>query len=181
MKKCNQCNLEKDLTNFRIRKEQNNLRKECIECMSKRDKERYKRKRIEIINKTKEYKKNNRKKYNENFNIRYKEDINFRLTNKLRTRFRKALKRNSKRGSAVRDLGCSIDKFKLWMEMHWEDGMSWDNYGNGGWHIDHIVPLSKFDLNNKIELLKSIHFSNLQPLWEKDNLSKGDKLEWTKD
>ena len=52
--------------------------------------------------------------------------------------------------------------------------MSWDNYGLYGWHIDHKVPLSL--AKTEEELLKLCHFSNLQPLWAKDNLKKGDSI-----
>lgn len=114
------------------------------------------------------------------FNTRYYSDINFKLKNNLRARLRLAIKRGSKLGSSVRDLGCSIEKLKLWLEMHWQDGMSWDNYGPKGWHIDHIIPLASLDLTNKEQFLKAVHFTNLQPLWAEDNYDKKDKLEWLK-
>ena len=47
--------------------------------------------------------------------------------------------------------------------------MSWDNYGNNGWHIDHIIPLS---LVNKYSIEKLTHYTNLQPLWVIDNRRK---------
>ncbi len=53
--------------------------------------------------------------------------------------------------------------------------MSWDNYGE--WHIDHIVPLSSFDLTDKSQVNKVCHYTNLQPLWAIDNLRKGDRDE----
>ena len=54
--------------------------------------------------------------------------------------------------------------------------MSWDNYGKKGWHIDHITPLVLFDLTNREQVLMACHYTNLQPLWAKDNLSKGTKI-----
>lgn len=53
--------------------------------------------------------------------------------------------------------------------------MSWDNYGMYGWHIDHIKPCSSFDLSNPAEQKICFHYTNLQPLWAKENLSKGKK------
>lgn len=99
-------------------------------------------------------------------------DEKFRLARNLRKRLRSAMKDNFKTGSAVSDLGCSIEDFKLYLESKFSDGMSWDNYGREGWHIDHILPLSKFDLTNQEELKKACHYTNLQPLWARDNRRK---------
>lgn len=59
------------------------------------------------------------------------------------------------------------------LESKWVDGMSWDNYGRGGWHIDHIVPLVYFNITNEEDLQKAFALENLQPLWESENCSKG--------
>jgi hypothetical protein len=50
--------------------------------------------------------------------------------------------------------------------------MSWSNYGR--WHIDHKKPISKFKDGSNISVINAL--SNLQPLWAKDNLSKGNKF-----
>ena len=127
----------------------------------------------------------NRKSYLKNINkvknrtalyqkVRRLEDINFRLADNLRSRLRKAIKNNQKAGSAVDDLGCSVDDLKIHLEGKFSEGMSWDNYGE--WHIDHIRPLSRFDLTNKSQHLEACSYNNLQPLWAIDNLKKSNKV-----
>lgn len=105
-----------------------------------------------------------------------KTDPEFKFKLNLRTRLRNALKGNYKSGSAVKDLGCSINELKSYLESKFQPGMSWDNHGIHGWHIDHIKPLSSFDLTDRKQMLEACHYTNLQPLWAKDNLAKGDKL-----
>lgn len=90
---------------------------------------------------------------------------------KIRTRLLRAVESNAKAGSAVSDLGCSIDYFKYHIESQFLDGMTWENHGE--WHFDHIVPLSTFDLTNREEFLKAVNFNNIQPLWATDNIRKG--------
>lgn len=104
-------------------------------------------------------------------------DTQYRLADNLRSRLRSVLKSQTKVGSAVHDLGCSVSELKSYLESKFTDGMSWDNYGRKGWHIDHIVPLSRYDLTDREQLLKACHFTNLQPLWAEDNLRKGAKLD----
>jgi hypothetical protein len=70
----------------------------------------------------------------------------------------------------VGDLGCTIDEFKRYIEGKFGGGMSWDNYGE--WHLDHIIPLSKFKLEDRQQLLIACNYTNYQPLWGKDNMSK---------
>lgn len=103
-----------------------------------------------------------------------KGDIGKRIAHNLRNRLKMAIKKGSKVGSAVTDLGCSIEDFKLYISSKFQEGMSWDNYGE--WHMDHIIPLCSFDLTIREEFLKAAHFSNYQPLWAIDNLAKGGKI-----
>lgn len=74
-------------------------------------------------------------------------------------------------------LGCSVDECRKYLESKFLPGMTWENYGKSGWHIDHIIPCNLFDLTKPEEQLKCFHYTNLQPLWETDNASKQDKVE----
>jgi hypothetical protein len=114
--------------------------------------------------------------YKDKLKERHKTDIQYKLSSNLRSRLKSAIRSNYKSGSAVRDLGCSIPELKIYLENKFQPGMSWDNYGLYGWHIDHIKPLVSFDLSDRKQLLEACHYTNLQPLWAKDNLSKSDKI-----
>jgi hypothetical protein len=89
-----------------------------------------------------------------------------------RRRVNHAIKGNCKSANTFELIGCSAQDFKLHLEKQFQPGMSWDNYGTKGWHIDHIIPCYKFDLSNPQEQRKCFHFSNQRPLWSKDNLSR---------
>lgn len=54
------------------------------------------------------------------------------------------------------------------------NGMTWDNYGQ--WHVDHIRPCALYDLTKEDQQMACFHYTNLQPLWAKDNMSKGVKV-----
>ena len=71
------------------------------------------------------------------------------------------------RESWIKHIGCTKEEFKAHIESQFVEGMSWDNWTVDGWHLDHIIPLSKGGTN---------HYTNLQPLWAKDNLSKSNKI-----
>lgn len=112
---------------------------------------------------------------------RYHNNLNYRLSISLRCRLNQALQNNQKSGSAVKDLGCSMEEFKKHLEDQFQEGMTWDNYGRKNgikcWHIDHIIPISSFDLSIREELDKACNYINLQPLWAIDNHKKGAKHE----
>lgn len=70
-------------------------------------------------------------------------------------------------------LGCNYDEFVLYLSSKFCDGMSLENYGE--WHIDHIVPLST--AKTECEIVHLCHYTNLQPLWKKDNLLKSNSTD----
>lgn len=127
--------------------------------------------------------KNNILKYKRDYDCKRKsKDFQYKIKKYLRTRLNIAFKYSQKNGSAIKDLGCSIEELKIWLSQFFytnkETGimMTFENYGYYGWHIDHHIPLSFFDLNNKDDVKKACHYTNLRPLWAKDNLSKGAKI-----
>ncbi len=77
-------------------------------------------------------------------------------------------------------LGCDGKTFKDHIESKFVNGMSWENYGKDGWHIDHIKRLADHNLTNPIEQKQAFHYTNLQPMWKKDHLGKTAKenKEW---
>lgn len=104
--------------------------------------------------------------------VRWATDTNYRLKKLLRTRLRSALKKGFKTGSAVRDLGCSIEEAKNYIESMFYNGMAWSNCGNrkGQWQIHHIRPLYSFNLEDNEQLKEACHYTNLKPLWYDDHL-----------
>lgn len=107
-----------------------------------------------------------------------KENSNHAIRKRLRTRIIMAIKQGGgeKSVSTIRLLGCSIAAFKEHLESKFTNGMTWDNYGFRGWHIDHIIPCNSFDLTKIEQQQKCFHYTNTQPLWWSDNLSKGHKV-----
>lgn len=116
---------------------------------------------------------------------RRNDDVQYLLASKLRSRLWSALKgKGVKSGSAIRDLGCSLAELKRHLECKMLPCMKWENYGKKSgkmcWHIDHITPLSAFDLTKRDEFLKANHYTNLQPMCYVENLRKSAKLAWDK-
>lgn len=111
---------------------------------------------------------------------RIKHHLPSKLADNLRSRLKQALRvwRKEKRGSVVQDLGCTIPELIVHLESKFTPGMSWETYGLKGWHIDHVRPLATFNLEDTEEFKQAMHYTNLQPLWARDNLTKGIKELW---
>ncbi len=193
---CNLCKIEKDRACFnKDYTVKNGLRSLCKECQSfknaeyrknsdKQAKKDYMReyavlKREEINAKARQRRLDNPDKVREmerKKSVKKLKSVKYKLSHALRSRINSAIKGGYKNGSAVRDLGCSIEELKNYLQSKFQEGMSWDNWGKTGWHIDHIKPLSSFNLEDRKELLKACHYTNLQPLWYVDNLKKYNKI-----
>ena len=104
-------------------------------------------------------------------------DMPYRLGLNLRKRiwdlFRQTDMRRSKSMNVL--IGCSPNFLKEYLVSKFKEGMTLENYGYRGWHIDHIIPLSSAGSDPE-KMEKLCHYSNLQPLWWHENLSKGDKV-----
>lgn len=200
MKICKTCNKSKMLTEYhKSKNSKDGYKTECKTCRNKqqqqyRDNNKdkineymrnyYEKNKNDIKLKCKKWVENNRIKSN-NTKLKWKEKnkekwlIYTRTQNKTYThRWRMFLHTTLKRMNKIKNdktiniLGYSPLQFKIHLESLFIDDMSWDNYGK--WHIDHIIPLSKFDKNTPIHIVNAL--SNIQPLWAKTNLSKGNKL-----
>ncbi len=183
--KCKECVLKtgKEYTNsHRLEKSIYNkeYREKNKEKLNQESKDYYNSHKEQLDTKQKKYLqrpevKERTRKYWSNYNKdKRKTDVQFKLRSTLRRRLGNALKKEFKSGSAIRDLGCSIDEFKLYLESNWLEGMTWDNYGNkeGQWSIDHTIPLSSFDLTIREQLLIACNYKNQLPMWHIDNLKK---------
>lgn len=114
--------------------------------------------------------------------IVYKKYLNskpeVKIAKNLRIRLNKIIKIQStdKKDQTLNLIGCSIAYLRSHLEKKFKKGMSWSNYGIYGWHIDHIIPCSKFDMQDLNEQKKCFNYQNLQPLWAKENIKKSNKF-----
>ena len=188
-KKCSKCQIEKEIFNFRKDKTKpDGYYSSCKECKleyMRNNKERVNlsAKKLRDLNKAKNpekfYSDNNKrgKRYTEKNKEKLKlkrQNIDYRLRSSLRSRILNFLKsvNTKKTNKTLEIVGCTPQFLKEYLEKQFTHGMSWSNYGE--WHIDHIIPLSS--TKNKEEIYKLCHYSNLQPLWAKDNLIKSNKV-----
>ena len=125
------------------------------------------------------YTKEKRKEIQRKKSIRMKNDLNFKLRQNLSCRLNCAIRNQNttKSSTTLKLVGCTIDFLVKYIESQFVNGMSWSNYGQRGWHIDHIIPCDAFDLTNQEQQKECFHYTNLQPLWWLDNIKKGNKYE----
>ena len=129
----------------------------------------------------KKWKENNKETTRAYEKKRIADDPKFRFVQALRRRVKNAFRSQNARKSvkSLDVLGCSPAEGALRLERQFQPGMTWENhgFGPGKWHIDHIRPVSSFDLSDPEQVRACFHFTNLQPLWQEDNLRKSDKWE----
>jgi hypothetical protein len=111
---------------------------------------------------------------------RLTKDPEFKLKKALRARLYKAIRGGYKTGSAVRDAGASMDVVKKHIESLFYGDMTWDNWGPY-WELDHVKSLASFDLNDREQFLRAVHYTNLQPLTKEDHKLKTSFGDWRKE
>jgi len=197
-KVCNICREEKELCDFSMNKAyKSGVSNRCKKCESERGKKYHIKNREKELSRVKEYYIKNKEKelsrYKE-YNIKNKEkllsynneykrnrklnDPTFKLVQNVRVRLYEYLKTTgiTKNKKTFDIVGCSPPELKNYLEKKFTEDMSWENHGLFGWHIDHIIPLSS--AKTEEDLYKLCHYTNLQPLWAKDNLIKSNKLDY---
>lgn len=185
-------------------KAKDGLKSSCKECRNaeylanreenkRKSIKRYHLKKKEILAKNSEYREKNIEWYR-GYNKRYyrensekikeaskkslyrriESDNGFKMLQRLRKRMYEAVKGRVKSARTIELIGCSVEYLQQYLEEQFQDGMTWDNYGE--WHVDHIIPCSSFDFSKPEDQRSCFHYSNLQPLWAIDNIRKSDKI-----
>jgi len=162
---CGRCKLELNKSSFGFDKDRKDkLNPICKMCLKKY------RMRRDVKNKSNIYHQQYAKQKRKN-------DIHYRIKQKLRKRLSDVLKTKGIKKSlpTMEFIGCDIIFLKKYIENQFKSGMTWENHGsgNGKWHIDHIRPCASFDLSILENQKECFHYTNLQPLWQEENLSKG--------
>lgn len=161
-KQCTKCHLIKDETEFfRCEKAVSGLQSQCKKCKATAVTAYYKAHPEKKHKRTKEV---SLRKY-------YAHAVHQNIARLLRRSFS-----NNKSKSTFDTLGYSLCDLKAHLESLWQPGMTWENYGLYGWHIDHVVPRAKLPFTSETDenFKRCWALTNLQPLWAKDNLRKGD-------
>lgn len=101
----------------------------------------------------------------------------FRIETKIRAELRDIVSRlySVSDETCINRIGCSINVFVKHIESQFTEGMTWENHGSGEgkWNLNHIIPISYFNLLDSHERKLCSHYLNVQPLWEEDNIKKG--------
>jgi len=181
MKEWRKSNKEKTVIYAKNWKEENPMyQKEYNKKWRINNKNYYKENRNKRLLSAKKYRKENKakiKKYFKNHNkLKYHSNIDFKLKVNLRSRLLNALNGNLKSKNTFYLIGCNLKELKHYLKKQFKKGMTWKNHTINGWHIDHIKPCSSFNLSKPSEQRKCFHYTNLQPLWAKENYKKGNNF-----
>jgi hypothetical protein len=188
VKTCPKCLKEKDLSEFRKDSHKaSGYGSHCKECCSEYRRHKYhlnpekeKQKHSRWVDKNREHLKSyvrNRKDHNAAYARARRVNVEIRTEESIRRRINNVVSKGLKAASTLQLLGCTREFFVHWLESQWLPGMTWENYGINGWHIDHIRPCSSFsDLTDPEQQKECFHWSNMQPMWAYYNRVKQDKI-----
>lgn len=129
-------------------------------------------------NKTYRQKESYKKMMNEWSAKKRQTDPAYKMSVALSNSFIKWIKGTGEGTSILKYIECSRTDFIEWIEMQFAPGMTWENhgFGNGKWHLDHILPKSRFNHSNEYHRMVCWHYSNFRPLWGEDNILKKESL-----
>jgi hypothetical protein len=122
-----------------------------------------------------EYRIRKRKEINKKKREYFEKNPDRKVAKDLRSRINDVLNGKTKYYGLYEVVGCSLDFLKNHLESQFTEIMNWDNHTRSGWHIDHIIPCSAFDFNIPAHQRACFHWTNLQPMWGKFNIQKGNK------
>jgi hypothetical protein len=184
MKRCGRCKIEKESSGFYTRSDgmggPGALRSVCKQCFNNQVVDNTRKLRVKnpdrVLNRYRKYRKSAKGKEKTQA---YDSLPEVRMRRQLRRRILHALDGDSKSEATLQLLGCSMDQFLGWIEVHFEEGMTWDNQGK--WHIDHKHPCINFNLQDPEQQKECFHYTNLQPLWARDNLRKATSVNFRKE
>ncbi len=191
---CSRCRRRRRINNFYFRRDKKRYCAQCKDCTKKRlriydrkynkrseikakkklQQKLYKQRPYVIEQRKKQVKKYQKKLKYKNYKKEYNQKLKVRVAHNLRERLRGVLKEYKNLQSIPTLIGCSINYLIQYLESQFDDEMSWNNYGQ--WHLDHKIPCVSFDLSKVEEQKKCFNYTNLQPLWAFDNISKGAKV-----
>ena len=197
LKTCNSCSIEKKNADFyrqiggkfgtystcsECQSTKSKLyRIENVERVKKCDKNQYIKHRHKNLERRRRYYEKNKDEILLKSNVycreRHRSDPIFKIRRNASRRIKLALDGKIKSGRTIELLGCTAKQAKKHIESQFQEGMSWENYSFEGWHIDHIKPCCAFDLSDPEQQKECFHYTNLQPLWAFDNMSKSGRWE----
>jgi hypothetical protein len=176
-KVCIKCGIKKSISEFYKNKPSSlGVLGTCIPCFRQRAQ------KYRSIQSVEESEKVRRKKYNAEHRIqrieyqrKYREKPKNKLDNIMGTVIRQSLDKGSKSKRHWESLvDFTTDQLKRHLERQFKAGMTWENYGKYGWHIDHKIPISAFNYEcpEDLDFGKCWALRNLQPMWAEQNQAK---------
>ena len=154
---CKLCRSIYSKTNSRVKEYDKEYRSKNKDKLQTSKKDHYNKNKQEILLKKKKWYQDTKSERNKYYRNRRQNNINVKIKDNCCRRINSALK--CKKSNSTLDLvGCSIQDLKIYLENKFQDGMSWNNYGE--WHIDHISPCANFDLTDIEQQKICFHYTN---------------------